>query len=208
VEVQALWLNALAFGATFSDTWAAHCDQGITAFDERFWNADTGALFDVLDVDHRPGVNDPALRPNQIFAIGGLPLVLLEGERARRVVDVVEGHLLTPLGMRTLAPGSVGYVGHYEGGVQQRDGSYHQGTAWPWLTCAFVEAWLRVHGSTDETRAEALTRFLAPLREHLHVAGLGHVSEIADADRPHTPRGCPFQAWSLGELIRLEGLLK
>jgi glycogen debranching enzyme len=84
---------------------------------------------------------------------------------------------------------------------------YHQGTVWPWLTGAFVEAWLRVRGATDAAKQEARTRFLAPLQEHLNHAGLGHVSEIADAEPPHTPRGCPFQAWSLAELLRLDRLI-
>lgn len=86
----------------------------------------------------------------------------------------------------------------------QRDGSYHQGTVWPWLIGAFVEAWLRVRDNTAEAKTEARRRFLDPFRAHLVDAGLGHISEIADAEYPHTPRGCPFQAWSIGEYIRLE----
>jgi glycogen debranching enzyme len=129
---------------------------------------------------------------------------LLEGERARRVVDEVEARLLTPLGLRSLAPGEPGYAPHYAGGVRERDGAYHQGTVWPWLMGAFVEAWVRVRGSTNEAKQEARARFLPALLAHLEVAGLGHVSEIADAEAPSTPRGCPFQAWSLGELIRLD----
>jgi glycogen debranching enzyme len=92
--------------------------------------------------------------------------------------------------------------------VWQRDSTYHQGTVWPWLIGAFVEGWLEVRNGTDDAKAEARTRFLAPLDEHLATAGLGHVSEIADADAPYTPRGCPFQAWSLGELLRLESILR
>ena len=86
----------------------------------------------------------------------------------------------------------------------QRDGSYHQGTVWPWLIGPFVEAWLRVRGNSQSAIEDARNRFLPPLSEHLNEAGLGHVSEIADAEAPHTPRGCPFQAWSLGELLRLK----
>jgi glycogen debranching enzyme len=120
------------------------------------------------------------------------------------VVDAVEDRLLTPVGLRSLAPGSDAYAGRYEGGVLQRDGSYHQGTVWPWLIGPFVEAWVRVRGGTPEAKAEARERFLAPLLAHLDTAGLGHVSEIADADPPHAPRGCPFQAWSVAEVLRLE----
>ena len=132
---------------------------------------------------------------------------MLEGERALRVVNTVETNLWTPIGLRSLGPKEPGYAPHYEGGVVQRDGSYHQGTVWPWLSGPFVEAWLRVRGATAEAKAEARKRFLDPLRQHLNDAGLGHISEIADAEYPHTPRGCPFQAWSLGEYIRLESIL-
>ena len=92
----------------------------------------------------------------------------------------------------------------YEGGVAQRDGAYHQGPVWPWLAGAFVEGWVRVRGSTVEAKREARARFLAPLFRHLGEAGLGHVSEIADPEPPFTPRGAPFQAWSVGELLRLD----
>jgi glycogen debranching enzyme len=88
--------------------------------------------------------------------------------------------------------------------MTSRDGSYHQGTVWPWLLGPFVEAWVRVRGGTAEAVEEARRRFLGPIGEHLAQAGVGHVSEIADADAPHTPRGCPFQAWSVGEVLRLE----
>jgi glycogen debranching enzyme len=133
--------------------------------------------------------------------------VLLPPEKARQVVDAVEAHLLTPLGLRSLAPGEPGYVGHYGGSVALRDGSYHQGTVWPWLIGPFVEAWLHVRGNSEEAKAEAAERFIQPFLEHLNHAGLGHISEIADADPPYTPAGCPFQAWSLGELLRLDSLL-
>jgi glycogen debranching enzyme len=91
--------------------------------------------------------------------------------------------------------------------VDARDSVYHQGTVWPWLLGPFVEAWVRVHGESDDAKREARTRFLLPIMEHLNSAGLDHVSEIADADAPHTPRGCPFQAWSLAELIRLDRMV-
>jgi glycogen debranching enzyme len=133
-----------------------------------------------------------------------LPYPLLEGDAARRVVDGVERRLLTPHGLRTLAPDDPRYVPHYAGDGAQRDRAYHQGTAWPWLTGAFVEAWLRVHGDGDAQRAEARRRFVVPVAASRLARGLGHVSEIADGDPPHALRGCPFQAWSLGELIRAQ----
>ena len=111
-------------------------------------------------------------------------------------------------GLRTLSPQDATYRPHCDGGVIARDGAYHQGTVWPWLNGAFVEAWLNVHRSTPATRAEARTRFITPLHEHFAAAGVGHISEIADGDPPHTPRGCPWQAWSLGELLRMTILLQ
>ncbi len=204
VEVQALWLNALWIGSQTSERWANPLAKGQAAFPARFWNSARGFLFDVVDCDHRAGATDPTLRPNQIFAVGGLPLALLEGEQAHQVVDLVEQQLWTPLGLRSLGPGEPGYSPRYLRDVRARDGAYHQGTAWPWLLGAFVEAWVRVRGGTAAAKREARQRFLAPLLAHLDQAGLGHVSEIADGDPPHTPRGCPFQAWSVGEALRLD----
>jgi len=204
VEIQALWLNALAIGAKFSGRWETLLEKGRAAFESKFWNEHGGYLADVIDCDHQPGVVDLTFRPNQIFAVGGLPLTLLSEEKARRVVDAVEMLLLTPVGLRSLAPGEPGYAPHYQGDSRARDSVYHQGTVWPWLIGPFVEAWMRVRGNTPEATAEARAKFLPPLYEHLNHAGLGHMSEICDAELPHTPRGCPFQAWSLGELLRLE----
>ncbi len=207
VEIQALWLNALAIGAHLGEGWGAALERGKAAFAERFWNESPGALYDVVDVDHRPGVVDASFRPNQILAVGGLPLALIEGERARRIVDAVESRLVTPLGLRSLDPADRAYAPRYRGGPVERDGAYHQGTVWPWLAGPFVEAWVKVRGGTPAAKAEARGRFLAPLLAHLDEAGLGHVSEIADGDPPHTPRGCPFQAWSMGELLRIDRMI-
>ncbi len=204
VEIQALWLNALAIGAKFFERWEALFEKGRAAFQSKFWNEHAGYLADVIDCDHQSGVIDLTFRPNQILAVGGLPLTLLSKEKARRVVAAVEMLLLTPVGLRSLAPAEPGYAPHYQGDSRSRDSVYHQGTVWPWLIGPFVEAWVRVHGANAAARRKARARFLPPLYEHLNHAGLGHVSEICDAEPPHTPRGCPFQAWSLGELLRLE----
>jgi predicted glycogen debranching enzyme len=201
VEVQALWYNALRLAG---GPRAADAERALQAFRARFWRDDAGLLHDVVDTDHVAGDVDASLRPNQVFAVGGLPYPLLEGDAARRVVDGVERRLLTPHGLRTLAPDDPRYVPHYAGDGPQRDHAYHQGTAWPWLTGAFVDAWLRVHGDGDAQRAEARRRFVLPVAASRLARGLGHVSEIADGDPPHALRGCPFQAWSLGELIRAQ----
>ncbi|MEI9951736.1 MAG: amylo-alpha-1,6-glucosidase [Pseudomonadota bacterium] len=208
VEIQALWLNAVAAAAALAPEFAGWVESARASFEVRFWNEASGSLNDVVDVDHQPGRVDPSVRPNQIFAAGGLPLSLLSPERARRVIDTVEQQLLTPIGLRSLAANDPAYVAHYQGGVWQRDTAYHQGTVWPWLMGPFVEAWLKSRGNTNSAKREAEQRFIAPLRTHLYRAGIGHVSEIADAEAPHTPRGCPFQAWSVSELTRISALIR
>jgi predicted glycogen debranching enzyme len=204
VEIQALWLNALWLTQARSARRRELLARGLAAFEARFWNEGAGYLNDVVDVDHVPGTFDATLRPNQVLALGGLPLALVNGARADRVLEAVESHLWTPRGLRSLAPGSPAYAGTYDGGPATRDAVYHQGTVWPWLMGPFTEAWVKARHGSAHAKAEARTRFLAPLLRHLDEAGLDHVSEITDADSPHVPRGCPFQAWSLGELLRLD----
>jgi predicted glycogen debranching enzyme len=204
VEVQGLWLNAVHAASAFSPEFQSWLEPARRAFEERFWNKSQGALYDVVDGPGGPGTADASLRPNQIFAAGGLPLTVLGPVRARRVVDIVEAELWTPLGLRTLTPRDPAYVAHYEGNAGARDAAYHQGTVWPWLLGPFVEAWVKSRGATASAKQEARERFLRPLEEHLDRYGLDHVSEVADAEAPHIPRGCPFQAWSLGEFLRLD----
>jgi predicted glycogen debranching enzyme len=204
VEVQALWLNALGLTTRRDPSWRSLFEQGCASFRDRFWNESRGCLYDVVDVDHQSGTTDDRLRPNQLFAVGGLPLALIEGERAMRIVQVAEEQLWTPMGPRSLAPGEKDYAPHYGGSPLERDGAYHQGTVWPWLAGAFVEAWVRVHGGTADAKAKARALFLEPKLARLDLAGLHHIPEIADAESPHTDRGCPFQAWSVGEFLRLE----
>ncbi len=132
---------------------------------------------DVVDVDHQPGSTDASLRPNQILAVGGLPLVLIDPEHARSVVDSVEKQLWTPLGLRTAnARANPAMPSSYRGGPRERDAAYHQGTVWPWLAGPFVEAWLRVAGNTRQARHEARGRFLAPAQRTI---GAGRVLAIS-----------------------------
>ncbi len=207
VEIQALWLNALEHVTRLDARFGELCERARAAFTRRFWNPKRSMLFDVIDVEHVPDTVDTACRPNQIFAAGGLPVTLLPPEQARAVVAAVERELYTPLGLRSLERHHPDYRPHYVGGVRERDGAYHQGTVWPWLMGPFVEAWVKVRGSTPEAKAQARERFVQPLRGHLEHAGIGHVSEITDAATPYSPRGCPFQAWSVGELLRLERIV-
>jgi glycogen debranching enzyme len=209
VELQALWVNALEIvgrmpgGERFLSA-ASLARQSVLA---GFPDPETGGLIDVLDADCVPGKRDATVRPNQILAAGGLPFPVLTPLLQLGVVAVVGRALLTPLGLRTLDPAHPAYCPRYRGGSAERDAAYHQGTAWPWLMGPFVAAWLAERGHTPDAQAAARARFLPPLRAHLVEAGLGHVSELVDADPPHTPGGCPFQAWSLGELIRIEAML-
>jgi predicted glycogen debranching enzyme len=204
VEIQALWLTALTQVASLDGAFDNLLERGRAAFEQRVWTPPPRMRYAGADAAHVPGTHDAACRPNQIVAAGGLPVALLPPSQARAVVDAVERELYTPLGLRSLERHHPDYRPHYTGGVLERDGAYHQGTVWPWLMGPFVEAWVKSRGNTADAKAEARERFLAPLRAHLQRAGLGHVSEIADAEAPHQPRGCPFQAWSVGELLRLE----
>ena len=202
VEINALWLHALARMAEWATALGATDDatayrrwlsQGMASFAARFWYAAGGFLYDVVD---GPEGDDGSLRPNQVIATA-LPETPLSADQRRRVVAAVAEHLLTPVGLRSLAPGDDHYRGRYAGDVWQRDGAYHQGTVWPWLIGPFIDSHLAVYG--DQARAR---RPLEPLAAHLGTAGLGSVSEIFDGDPPHTPGGCYAQAWSVAELLR------
>jgi predicted glycogen debranching enzyme len=203
VEINALWHNALTLMAGWLDDSGRHtvaevCRAGAArarvAFNERFWNPATGGLFDVVDGE---AGNDAACRPNQIFAVS-LPHAPLARARWSSVVDVVRRQLLTPVGLRTLAPDHPQYSRSYSGDLRARDGAYHQGTVWAWLIGAFVDAWLKV----DPDRRREARRLLEPLVPQLAQAGTGSISEIFDAEPPYTPRGCVAQAWSVAELLR------
>jgi predicted glycogen debranching enzyme len=208
VEIQALWYNALKimedlaqrFGDEESNKrYSTLASTVVWAFNRLFWNKEKNCLYDVVN----GGPPDSTIRPNQIFAVS-LHYSMLSRERARSVLEIVERELLTPVGLRTLASSDSRYRPRYEGDQYSRDSAYHQGTVWPWLLGPFVEAWVRVRGGGVEVREQARRRFLEPLLAHLSQAGVGHISEIADAEPPHTPRGCPFQAWSVGEALRLD----
>ncbi|HTA89889.1 MAG TPA: amylo-alpha-1,6-glucosidase [Polyangiaceae bacterium] len=204
VEIQALWLNALTLAERLDPAFAELRARGLRSFETRFWNEARGALYDVVDDNHEPGAVDASLRPNQLFAAGGLPVTLLSPERARRVVDTVERELWTSAGLRTLERSDPRYAAQYTGGVRERDGAYHQGTVWPWLIGPFVEAWVKARGSTPAAKQRARTRFFDELSRTLDPTGTGQIPEIADAEAPHRARGCPFQAWSVAEMLRLE----
>lgn len=205
VEINALWYHALrvseALAIRFSDPEFAsrisgYAEQVATAFESTYWNEETGCLFDVVGQEHKDG----AIRPNQILAVS-LPHQLVSDTHARSILDVVERELLTPRGLRSLAPGHPSYAGHYGGDQHSRDGAYHQGTVWGWLIGPYVTAYVRAGGDSSEVRDTA-AEVIAPFRSHLFEAGIGHISEVFDGDPPHTSRGCYAQAWSVGEVLR------
>jgi predicted glycogen debranching enzyme len=203
VEINALWYNALRLleGWTREEgdpgaarALAGHAERARASFNRRFWYEAGGHLYDVVDGESG---DDPALRPNQIFAVS-LPNAVLEPSRWRAVVDVVERELVTPAGLRSLSRGHPDYKPSYHGDLRTRDAAYHQGTVWSWLIGPFVDAWIRVH---PEERAGA-ARFLEGLVANLGDACLGSVSEIFDAEPPYAARGCVAQAWGVAELLR------
>jgi glycogen debranching enzyme len=171
-------------------------ERARASFTALFWNEAAGCLYDVI----APNGPDGSIRPNQILAVS-LPYSMLDAEKSRRVLEVVEWELLTPYGLRTLSPRDSQYRARYEGDSRSRDSAYHQGTVWPWLLGPFLTAYARVHGDSPEVR-DRVDRFLQPLREHLWQAGLGQISEVFDGDAPHRPGGCIAQAWSVAEVLR------
>jgi len=199
VEINALWLNALQAMVQFAGALnlkTASYQRLLTRANSsfgKFWNAGRNCCFDVLE---SPGIGlDPALRPNQIFAVS-LSVSPLAAEQRKAVVDICQKELLTPVGLRSLALGERGYTGTYSGGPRDRDAAYHQGTVWGWLLGPFA----RAHYSVYRDRSTAIG-FLEPLASATKSYGLGTLGEIFDGDGPHQPRGCIAQAWTVGELL-------
>lgn len=203
VEINALWYNALCL---FSD-WLAE-EEGADAampyrekaavtresFNNRFWYASGGYLLDVVDGEHG---DDSSLRPNQVMAIS-LTHPVLDPSRWESVLTMVHDRLLTPVGLRSLDPADPDFHARYYGDLRSRDAAYHQGTVWAWLIGPFIDAWLKWKPADSETARS----FLAAFEQHLDQAAIGTISEIFDADTPHTPRGCVAQAWSVAEVLR------
>jgi len=199
VEINALWYNALRLmeqwaGGEDAPKYAKLAARVQDSFNRRFWYEAGGYLFDVIDGEDG---DDARFRPNQIFAIS-LPHPVLRPERWVAVVEAVRERLLTPYGLRSLAPEEPDYHRTYHGDRRSRDSAYHQGTVWPWLIGPFIDAWLRVYPDQRTTAAS----FLAGLLEHLDDFGVGSIAEVFDAEPPYTPRGCVAQAWSVAEVLR------
>ena len=206
VEIQSLWYNALRVMAELARRFGAEADvarygemaeRARRSFGEQFWSDAAACLYDVVS----SGGRDAAIRPNQIFAVS-LFHTMLAPEQASAVVACVARQLLTPYGLRTLAPSDPQYRGRYEGDRWNRDGAYHQGTVWPWLMGPFVTAYLKVNGRSAEARSQA-ARWLGELRRYVEDEGVGQIPEVFDGDAPHRPGGCMAQAWSVAEVLRI-----
>jgi predicted glycogen debranching enzyme len=203
VEINALWYNAVKLlegwvRAEGDESRAAglaeHAERCRKSFNRRFWYEPGGYLYDVVDGE---GGDDASCRPNQVLAVS-LEHPVLDRPRWAPVMDVVTKRLLTPVGLRTLAPGSLDYKPKYYGDLRARDAAYHQGTVWAWLIGPYVDAWLKLHPG-DRAGARQLLQGFVP---GLSAACVGSISEIFDAEPPFTPRGCIAQAWSVAEVLR------
>ncbi len=202
VEINALWYNALRLIARWLDeergagagaAYGARAQRAYDAFNERFWYGPGGYLYDVIDGESG---DDPSFRPNQLLAVS-LPHAVLDSSRWGNVLEQVQSRLLSPFGLRSLAPGEPRYQAKYFGALRARDLAYHQGTVWAWLVGPFIDASMKVRGHAGPAR-----ELLEAFARHLTDAGVGSISEIFDAEAPFTPRGCIAQAWSVAEVLR------
>ncbi|AKB78133.1 Putative glycogen debranching enzyme, archaeal type, TIGR01561 [Methanosarcina horonobensis HB-1 = JCM 15518] len=207
-EINALWYNALKTASylgtllgkdtSLYETLAA----GVASnFENVFWNPEANCLFDLVYQDEAGNqIKDPAIRPNQIFAVS-LPYTMLSPEKERTIVDRVKSDLLTPFGLRTLSRDHLLYKGQYRGDALTRDTAYHNGTVWPWLLGAYVKAYRKVN-NYSESSLEDMKALLQGFDIHLETAGIGTISEVFDGDYPHSPGGTIAQAWSVAEILR------
>jgi glycogen debranching enzyme len=203
VEINALWYNALRLlqgwlsdvrGNGAADRIRSEADRVYESFNKRVWMPDRGYLYDVIDGE---GGDSPLCRPNQLLAIS-LDHAVLAREHWKSVIDVACEKLLTPVGLRSLAPGEPDYKRQYFGDLRSRDAAYHQGTVWGWLIGPFVDAWLKLYPDDKAGARKFLEGCIGALGEF----GLGTIGEIFDAEAPFTPRGCIAQAWSVAEVLR------
>ena len=203
VEINALWYNALCL---LSDWVAAErggpaatelrqmAERTRESFNKRFWYSKGRHLYDIVDGE---GGDDPALRPNQLFAISLTHPVLAEA-RWKDVLEATTSALLTPVGLRSLDPKHPDYKRTYHGDLKTRDAAYHQGTVWSFLIGPYVDVWLKLHPNEKASAHEVLRGLI----NHLGEAGVGSISEVFDAEAPYTARGCMAQAWGVAELLR------
>ncbi len=207
VEINALWYNAIMFtvelakannDSKFVKEWEPLAKRVCESFKQTFWFEKKQYLADYVDEQGQ----DVAVRPNQIFA-ASLPYSPISDDMKVGVIDVIERELLTPKGLRTLAPKNPLYHGKYEGDQPTRDSAYHQGTVWPWLMGHFVDAYYKLHGKRANSIAKNL---LNSIEEDMCKYGICSVAEVYDGDPPHRPAGAISQAWSVAEILRVKRL--
>jgi predicted glycogen debranching enzyme len=209
VEINALWYNAIMFLLELASLakdrkvtaeWVPVANLIPPAFNDTFWLSERGYMADYVDGDFK----DIAVRPNMVIATS-LPYTALDEEKRNKILEVAKRELLTPRGLRSLAPKNPMYKGDCVGDQVTRDEAYHQGTVWPWLMGHFVEGYLKIHGHTAVPFVNTLFMGFEPeMWEH----GIGTISEIYDGDPPHKARGAVSQAWSVGELLRIHWMMQ
>jgi predicted glycogen debranching enzyme len=209
VEINSLWYNALMFAiqlATeagdqeFVNEWSDHADAFPKAFIDNFWYDDKKYLADYTNGDYK----DYSVRPNQVLATS-LPYSPLPEEMRNGILERVKSELLTPRGLRSLAPKNPLYKGMYEGNQSDRDLAYHNGSVHPWLLGHFVEGFLKIHGKSGlQLVKDIYNGFETELNEY----GIGTISEVFDGDPPHRPAGAISQAWCVAEVLRMNWLIK
>ena len=206
VEIQALWYSALKtmtdFASKFRDKDGKHLYSGMAkqtkkTFNKEFWNEDEDCLYDLISGDS----HDSSVRPNQIFAVS-LKHSMLSIFRAKKIVQKIENELFTPVGLRSLSPNDERYRAIYQDSPYERDSAYHQGTGWAWLMGAFITSVQRTYPKGRKSK-QYVEKILDGFNEHLETEGIGQISEIFDGDKPHQPRGCFAQAWSVAEILRV-----
>lgn len=214
VEICALWYNFLETIAFFAES-VTHADaermrklaQQARGSMIKFWNEERNCLFDVIETGVPPSKRpDDSVRCNQLLAVS-LPYRAFTVEQEKAILRVVEEDLLTPMGMRTLAPSDPGYQGVFGCGLAHpdpyhRDLSRHHGTAYPWLIGQYCDALLNVYGPLPET-VNRVRLVWQPIFDHiLSEDCLNSISEMFDGNRPQLPRGCPSSALAVAEAMR------
>lgn len=208
VEINGLWYNALKIMEQLSNRfeedsqpYAQLAKQVQNSFVDKFWNEQKQCLFDCIEItEDGKEIPDGKIRPNQIWVVS-LPFSVLDQEKERKVVQAVYQHLYTPYGIRSLSPEDKEYKGSYRGRMIERDGAYHMGTAWGFISGGFISAYCKVHHHSKEAvlRAKEMCQYF---EDHMQDGCLNGIAEVFDGDYACTSRGCYTQAWSVGEVLR------
>jgi predicted glycogen debranching enzyme len=204
VEINALWYNALMFSIdlaekaddkVFVKKWKPLPEKVKKSFVQAFWDETKGYLADYVNGDFK----DWSVRPNQVIA-ASVFFSPITDEMKKSMLEIVKRDLLTPRGLRSLAPNHPDYQGIYEGNQEQRDRAYHQGTVWPWLIEHFCTGYVALYKkSALPLLKKIIENFEPTVNEH----GIGTISEIYNGDPPHIPQGAISQAWSVAALLNV-----